>query len=354
MPFYSRSKKNKLITFIFCLPFLSAFYAFSAAETDCVEAGGKASCLLPEPSDWSVSYCIPANAYPSRHAALCKATGGTYMGAVAKSCPGGKPITEENYIDVAQKYISNSNSLCKIESLDTSSWGDVTADGWHCRNIEKRIDGGIEVYSGQILTFSGQSKSSNGQCDTSARSVIYADRSRELKCPDGYYQRINQDGNKECYKVKPFVASPKENGPAQSCQTPSKGEPIRIGTGNMYHIDTDLSGPLPLVRTYNSSLGKWTFNTAIYLQFAGNISVLHLGDGKQYTYKKIVHYWESDPDVYHRLEETSEENASWRITFADSSQALFNDEGQILEFKKPQGESITYEHTYNRTTITDS
>ncbi len=349
--------------FLWILLFFTS-YAFATDDSECIENGGKAHCIAPKLSDWKITYCIPAAAYASRHAALCKAKGGTYMGAVAKNCPGEQPLTQENYIDVAQKYVSYSNSLCKIESTNISSWGNVTADGWYCQNIEKQIDEGHEIYSGQTLTFTGKS-SSGSKCDMEGKAIIYARRSRKFVCPDGFLMRADKDGNKECYQLQHFAASPKENGstmcatpqaPTESYESdtqPSKGEPIRIGTGNMYHIDTDLSGPLPLVRTYNSSLGRWTFNTDIRLQLTNSTTVLHFGDGKQFTYSKVENNWESDPDVYHHLEEINEPDLAWRITFADNSQALFDDAGRIRELKWLQGKSIYYEHTTDNTVITD-
>ena len=157
----------------------------------------------------------------------------------------------------------------------------------------------------------------------------------------------------ETHSCKEPETPPKENGPGE-CKNPSVGEPIRIATGNMYHTDTDIAGELPLIRTYNSSLGYWRFNYETKLDIVDDQITLNLGDGKGYSYTKNNGNWESDPDVFHQLTAVDEAEAKWLVKFSSNRQVWFDENGRVIKQQWLDGKAYQYIYEASTATISDT
>ncbi|NYZ66287.1 hypothetical protein H0A36_09710 [Endozoicomonas sp. SM1973] len=173
------------------------------------------------------------------------------------------------------------------------------------------------------------------------------------KCPEGYVR--NEKG--ECVLIIEII---KDNGPGDPCDKnhpntrPSVGEPIRISTGNMFHQNVDITGRLPLIRTYNSSTGEWTHNYQTYLTINNQLILLKDGDGKGFQFKLKNSEWVSDPDVFHKLEETTEYNAAWKVTFSNNVIAWFDFKGKIIKKRVLGGVELDFIREGANLTINDT
>ncbi|WP_163834844.1 DUF6531 domain-containing protein [Spartinivicinus ruber] len=178
-------------------------------------------------------------------------------------------------------------------------------------------------------------------------------------CHYDYFDGVTWWRNKKIQFSRSILLSPKENG-SSSCTapntTPSVGQPIRISTGNMYHIDVDIPGEIPVSRTYNSNTGFWSHNFSTRLMIVkGEQQIgLQLHDGKYYQFTLVNSEWTSDPDVFHKLEPTQENGAKWKVLFSDNHQAWFDEKGRLLKQKWLGGKTYNYHYESDNTVITDN
>ncbi|MBU2714199.1 DUF6531 domain-containing protein [Zooshikella harenae] len=162
-------------------------------------------------------------------------------------------------------------------------------------------------------------------------------------CPEGYQLKDNAI----CVG---FNLENKINGET-NCSQPSVGQPISLANGNMYHIETDIHGPLPLIRTYNTQTGKWQFNFENQLIIYNNRVTYAQGDGKRYLFINNGSEWTSDADVFTKL--TSTQN-HWVIHKPNGTALSFNQEGALEKETFIGGKTLTYTYQDNTLTINDN
>ncbi len=171
------------------------------------------------------------------------------------------------------------------------------------------------------------------------------------------------DSNGAC-AVNPAA---KETGPAtceeQSAQ-PATGNPITLGTGNKYLIETDYTGSglstLTLTRTYNSApsnrakydlTNQWSLGIqrGLSLDSATNptIAVAVRPDGKALRFTLSGGVWGADADITDRLTQLKSGTTptGWRFTVAsDSSQEEYDASGLLLRITFANGLVQQFSH----------
>ncbi|MCX4025149.1 RHS repeat protein [Endozoicomonas sp. SM1973] len=348
----SLKSKGLLAFSIFLLLGGFSFPVSAVEDSDCIKNGGKALCISPSLSKWGYRLCDNTGSYLYRVAAWCEVKGGTWTSS--NGCRGSGPITDSNYVELAMAFTQKVDNLCGVDRPSLPGWGEV-AKTYNCNGAELTYENGHELSSGQRFRVNGYKHSSSGACDKAGDGeTIFVSRSRKLECPDDFKMRTNKQGNKECFKILEAPMGPKENGAGDCTKNPSEGEPIRIATGNMYHVDTDIVGVLPLIRTYNSSLGYWRFNFETKLYIFGNQISLHLGDGKVYNFVQTDNGWQSDADVFHQLKAIDEADSKWLVTFSNNRQAWFNESGKITKQQWLDGRALLYQYQGHTTTVADN
>ncbi len=204
-----------------------------AADTDCIEDGGRAVCTSPYPTPFSYGLCDEAGAWAYRMAAWCVVSGGTWYG-IYTGCSGGTPTDESNIRERSQKFAEHIyGDSCSITS-DTG-WG-ATFDSWNCWSFAGgTYDAGYLIRDGRSLSI---------KCSKGGAETIRARRDRALECPTGYVQRSTARGT-AC--VRPLE-------PCDGCGTDGVGNPITPSSGVKIEsaLDYTSSSALAFARHYHS------------------------------------------------------------------------------------------------------
>ena len=142
--------------------------------------------------------------------------------------------------------------------------------------------------------------------------------------------------------------------------------PIDTGTGNFWHVFTDLSlagrsYPLAFVRTYNSQSAStnspigygWQFNQAMGLGQSGSTVTITQENGSQATFTQSGSTWApSAPRFIATL--THNGDGTWTFVRANRDTYTFNTAGQLVSGKDLNGYVTTLAYTSgNLTSITD-
>ena len=148
-----------------------------------------------------------------------------------------------------------------------------------------------------------------------------------------------------------------------TCPSATAGtNPINLGVGNKYQIETDYLGhsvyPLMVRRTFNSLSANWQFHSQINAEADLSEAVLVRADGKKLTIPSDGSGgWTPDPDVTDVLqsfEDTSGNITSWRYTTLDQQVEDYDADGRLMAITHRSGLSHTYTYTASDVTVTHS
>ncbi len=146
----------------------------------------------------------------------------------------------------------------------------------------------------------------------------------------------------------------KNNGqPQELCA----GNPINIGTGNKYQLETDYQGagdfPLIFQRTYNSdpsavsiSFGansgwRHSYERSISITSSSAV-VVYREDGKAFNFNLVSSVWKPDADVNLQLSSSS---SGWQLALEDGSIETYNSGGILQSIKSLSGATQTLNYT---------
>lgn len=145
-----------------------------------------------------------------------------------------------------------------------------------------------------------------------------------------------------------------------------KLNPIHVGTGNKYQVETDYSGvgisPLGFQRYYNSTaavksarLGKnWrgTFDRAIAFAVDPTYVTLYRPDGKAFDFHQSGGTWSPDADIVGRLEQIT---GGWRYTHSQDEIETYDAAGKLVALANRNGTELTlaYDVDDRLATVTD-
>ncbi|WP_159084415.1 RHS repeat-associated core domain-containing protein [Dongshaea marina] len=165
--------------------------------------------------------------------------------------------------------------------------------------------------------------------------------------PQYYFYVPGIDYEENHYYKTPDELDPPLKSNGQTCL--AAGNPIDIATGNKFQREVDLTsgGPDPLVvgRNYNSSNGLWRFDYFQKIEMRSDPAEVWLrrGDGKTFIYRNTGSSWQSDADVYHKLEQ-SIEGYDWRLTLQSGGAEYYDSKGRLLRVIDAQGRIKTLSH----------
>lgn len=145
-----------------------------------------------------------------------------------------------------------------------------------------------------------------------------------------------------------------------------RGNPINIGTGNKFQVETDYQSPLPGGLHYRRYYNSFSQNTGLGIRLGNRWSadywqrivplqdgemVVKRPDGKELTFRLANSVWTSDADVVMKLQELKDEQGTrtgWRLTLADDSVEIYNNSatnvGRPITITNRNGQTTTLEY----------
>ena len=173
-------------------------------------------------------------------------------------------------------------------------------------------------------------------------------RTESAYCESGY--SLSDPSTAPYYCIP--TASPKNLGECVDCKNKiMTGDPVNIGTGNVFEEETDYvgSGPFPLTfsHSYNSnaaSLTHWRHNygNSILVNGAGTSALAYRPDGKVYQFTWSGSQWTTDADVVETLTSTG---TGYTYKTADDWVETYDTTGKLLSIQNRAG--VTQTLTYN-------
>ena len=134
----------------------------------------------------------------------------------------------------------------------------------------------------------------------------------------------------------------------------SCGDPVNVGTGNVYESETDYSdadGELRFARSYNSASGRWisTYETSLYINTKA--MVITFSDGRSALFKLTNGIATPEPT---ELGSMANVNGSWVYTSPGNEQFSFNTKGKLTRWTFANGlsQSLTYVTSSDGLTVT--
>lgn len=271
-----------------------------AADSDCMQDGGKVLCLRPSIGDWQY------------FSARCNATLG--------------PFTDEDSalsFGVEQEYLRGSG--CTWSVVNPGAWGTeaqrsrgpcgssvLFPDQWCTSDTQARVECGIETdnWRQASIRYLFTPFMSNDPCSAAAVDGIGVKRHRAVACHAGMQFVRVADGSWLCQ-----IRVDESNNGKTCCNV---GNPINPATGNKYQEESDYigAGPFPLSfqRSYNSRTAGyldvgfgagWTSNLHARLTFsnAGTVSSVSAmrADGKVLLFVRNGADWAPNSGVSDRL-----------------------------------------------------
>ncbi|PPV08774.1 hypothetical protein XbrCFBP1976_01550, partial [Xanthomonas bromi] len=177
------------------------------------------------------------------YAAWCRARGGTYRGLYASpECEGGDSTTNEsNIVPLSENYYSERTG-CPAASTSDTGWGYTSQQDFLCWSGSPQYQQGQLVSDLRLITVSGNSRDSNGQCSTPGGQIAFvARKDRTLRCPIGFEALLDTSGNwVGCFNHKD-----------NTCPV---NNPVFPGSGGQIRRELDFvasNGPLRLERIYS-------------------------------------------------------------------------------------------------------
>ncbi len=168
------------------------------------------------------------------------------------------------------------------------------------------------------------------------------------------------------------LGNPKDNPGCPPCGDLPSGDPIDVGTGNMFEQVSDYhtsgANPLAFTRYYNSMAGSntfaamlgtnWRSNYDRYLHVASSSVTVERADGQQVTFTSTNGAWTTDSDTEMKL---SNSGSTWtltdnRDTVETYSVAAGASEGLLQSIRARNGytQTIQYGSGNQLATVTDS
>jgi len=146
------------------------------------------------------------------------------------------------------------------------------------------------------------------------------------------------------------VPNPKNLGPSDSCSaTPTTPNPITLGTGNKYLVETAYVGtgsfPLFFSRVYNSADTGWRNNPSgrsISLGTNGTTATVQRGTGKSLVFTQSGTTWVTDTDTTDKLVKLA---SGWTYTNASDEIEMYNSTGYLSTIKDRRGLTQTYTYS---------
>ncbi|WP_027710331.1 hypothetical protein, partial [Zooshikella ganghwensis] len=126
--------------------------------------------------------------------------------------------------------------------------------------------------------------------------------------------------------------------------TPAAGNPVRIATGNKFHVESVFNDISPLILSYNSSTGKWSHSYFYELHVENGFFFERNNqrpDGQSLVFTKSGDGWTPLAAGAIQLSSTSAHGAAWLVNYYGQHE-YYDDQGRILRIEKPQGTSQTF------------
>ena len=293
-----------------------------AADTDCMQDGGKVLCLRPNIGDWQY------------FSARCNAAYG--------------PFTDEDSalsFGVEKEYIRGSG--CTWSVANPGAWGTeaqrsrgpcgssvLFPDQWCTSDSQPRVECGIETdnWRNASIRYLFTPFMSNDPCSAVTVDGMNVKRHRAVACRAGMEFVRMADGSWLCQ----MRLDESNNG--KTCCT--VGNPINPATGNKYQEEFDYIGagpfPLTLQRSYNSRTAGyldvgfgagWTSNlhARLTLSDAGTVSTVSAmrADGKVVVFVRNGTTWVPNSSISDRLAQSLDAlgaGTGWIYTAANGDQ----------------------------------
>jgi YD repeat-containing protein len=178
------------------------------------------------------------------------------------------------------------------------------------------------------------------------------------------------------------TAGPKSAGPCsgtanggQPCQG-QQGNPIRVATGNKFHVETDYTGagehPLRFAHYYNSSRGamggsrmgqrrRHTYERSVTMPSpaAGPIATVTRHDGSAFSFTLTGGEWKGDSDVPGRLlalQDAAGNATGWQYVDTNDELESYDVSGRLLSIENRSGlrHTLSYDGEGRLAVVTDS
>lgn len=214
-----------------------------ACPEDCARDGGKAICTDPEPVQdstgiastdpdlWKYHNCDYNLDTAANAATWCAAAGGQWPALPNWQCDNlslppfiySTGYTEFSPLEpTADAYVTR-KGLCQ-HTKSTTSWGITRPAGDRCWEGGPNNQYGIRSSEARIVTYTGNTRNQQGQCNVPATQVIAQLRQRVIGCPKNYALRTWPNGTSRCYletedtclvgnPVRPFAGTKLESFP---------------------------------------------------------------------------------------------------------------------------------------------
>ena len=161
----------------------------------------------------------------------------------------------------------------------------------------------------------------------------------------------------------------------EPCQG-QQGNPIRLTTGNKFHIETDYTGagayPLQFAHYYNSTISavggstmgqrrRHTYERSVVMPSpaAGPVATATRHDGTAFSFRLTAGIWKSDPDVTARLERLGDGSGNltgWRYIDSNDDAELYDASGRLLSIENRAGvrHTLNYDGAGRLASVVDS
>jgi YD repeat-containing protein len=145
-----------------------------------------------------------------------------------------------------------------------------------------------------------------------------------------------------------------------------QGDPIQVGTGNSYQVETDYTGagnfPIVVKRHYNSEDGVWRFSYTRGLDVVPDLGVLdpRIVTAVRDTGREVPWGRDSSEDLItysdNPLVLTEETSGGWTVTNEANEVESYNSEGHLQTITDLRGQTLTfaYDTSGRLTDVTDS
>ncbi|WP_169719857.1 RHS repeat protein, partial [Zooshikella ganghwensis] len=138
--------------------------------------------------------------------------------------------------------------------------------------------------------------------------------------------------------------------------TPVAGNPVRIATGNKYHVESVIQGALPLQLSYNSDDDVWHHNFHYQLTPFNQLTTVKeytRPDGNTLVFEQNGSGWTSLAAGAIQLSSTAKHGATWLINYY-GQQEYYDDQGRILRVEQPLGRVFTFTWGDHQVEVMDS
>ena len=232
--------------------------------------------------------------------------------------------------------------------------GSVIVDCSFCRWVEEN-----QFVAAWELTYTNTAGQWTVTCGSRHTPVVIK---YDQICPDSAFPLAkDSDGDGIVDRCYTWVEG-REQGRNDCQTTPSstEGNPINIGVGNKYQVETDYTGnnahPLMVSRTYNSIDSSWQYFPELQLDDGVSWAGVIRSDGKLLVFtNQVSGDWRPDPDVTGILESFDDGTGTitgWRYTTLDNQVEEYDSSGKVTSITSREGLSHTFSYTSADITVT--